>query len=97
MHDTHPEIELKFKELMMKKTPEERLKMGCSMFGFAKAIIQSSIQQNRENITSSELKEKLFSRLYAKEMDESKKEKITAYFSNLESKNYGSNQKRYER
>ena len=83
MNDTDPKIELKIKELMMKKSPEERLKMGCSMFSFSKAIVQSSILQETENVQPSNLKEKLFLRFYANDMDEKKKKKIAAYFSRL--------------
>ena len=83
MNDTDPKIELKIRELMMKKTSEERLKMGCSMFSFSKAIVQSSILQETANVKSSNFKEKLFLRFYANEMDEKMKKKIAAYFSRL--------------
>ena len=83
MNDTDPKIQLKMKEMMMEKTPEDRLKMGCSMFGFSKAIIQSSILQQTENMQPSELKVRLFLRLYGDEMDEGTRKKIAAHFSNL--------------
>ncbi len=83
MNDTDPEIALKFREMMLKKSPEERLKMGCSMFSFSKAIVKSSILQETGNVQPSELKKKLFLRFYAKEMDEKSKEKIVKYFTNL--------------
>ncbi len=83
MNDTDPKIELEIRKLMMKKTSEERLKMGCSMFSFSKAIVQSSILQETEDVKSSDLKEKLFLRFYANEMDEKMKKKIAAYFSRL--------------
>ncbi|MGR3316996.1 MAG: hypothetical protein ACUZ8O_00730 [Candidatus Anammoxibacter sp.] len=65
---------------MMKKTPEERLKMGCSMFDFFKAIIEASLIE-AGNIRPSDLKKELFLRLYGKEMNENEREKIAAYFS----------------
>lgn len=80
MNDTEPKIENKIRELMMEKTPVERLKMGCSMFGFSKIIIQASLQVTKKN-NPSDLKEQLFLRLYGKEMDESIRRKIAAYFS----------------
>ncbi|MFV1975865.1 MAG: hypothetical protein ACC651_08955 [Candidatus Scalindua sp.] len=85
MNDTEPKIEEKIKELMKKKTPEDRLKMGCSMFSFSKTIIQASLQ-GTENIQLSDLKKKLFLRLYGKEMDEDTRKKIAAYFSSSKSK-----------
>ena len=82
MNDTSLKIEQKTKELMREKTPEDRLKMGCSMFSFSKTIIQSSLQ-GANNIHPSELKKKLFLRLYGKDMNEDNRKKITAYFSSL--------------
>jgi len=67
----------------MKKTPEDRLKAGCSMFGFAKAIVIASIQEETGSAEPSNLKEKLFLRFYGNDMDEKSKRKIVAYFSNL--------------
>ncbi len=82
MSDTEPKIEQKVKELMREKTSEDRLKMGCSMFSFSKTIIQSSLQ-GAKNFDPSELKKKLFLRLYGKEMSEDNRNKITAYFSSF--------------
>ncbi len=85
MNDTEPKIERKIRELMKKKTAEDRLKMGCSMFSFSKTIIQASLQETK-NIQQSDLKKELFLRLYGKEMDEDTKKKIAAYFSSLKLK-----------
>ncbi len=85
MNDTDPKIEQKVRELMMNKTPEDRLKMGCSMFGFSKTIIQASLQENK-NIQQSELKKELFLRFYGKEMDKEIKGKIATYFSSAKPK-----------
>ncbi len=90
MNDTDPKIEQKIRELMMNKTPEDRLKMGCSMFGFSKAIIQASLQENK-NIQQSELKKELFLRFYGKEMDNEMKKKIATYFSSAKPRKHTSN------
>ncbi len=86
MNDTEPKVENKVRELMMKKTPEERLKMGCSMFGFSKTIIQASLLGTEKN-NPSDLKKRLFLRLYGREMDENMRKKIAAYFSSSKFKN----------
>jgi hypothetical protein len=36
MLDTHPDIAIRFRELMMRKSGEQRLLMGCSMYDTAK-------------------------------------------------------------
>lgn len=43
MKDTPPEVESFFNELMMKKTGEERLRMGFSMFEMARKQVLASI------------------------------------------------------
>ena len=85
MNDTDPKMESKFKELMMQKTPEERLKMGCSMFSFSKAIVLASIMEEAGSEQPPDLKAKLFLRLYGDDMDKESRDKIATYFLNIKS------------
>ncbi len=43
MNDTHPDVAVRFRDLMMSKTGQERLLMGCSMYDTAKQIVRSAI------------------------------------------------------
>ncbi len=81
MIDTDPAIESQTKALMMNKSPEERLIIGCSMFTFAKTIVRSSIMQKNSNMPLCDLKKELFLRFYGKDMDKNTREKIASYFS----------------
>ena len=47
MKDTPPVIERKFRQMLMKRSGEERLKMGCSMHATAQALAKASISQQR--------------------------------------------------
>ena len=42
MKDTPPEIEAKFQRMLMRRSGEERLKMGCSMHATSQALIKAS-------------------------------------------------------
>jgi len=81
MIDTDPVIESKTRLLMMNKSPEERLIIGCSMFTFAKIIVRSSIMQKNSDMPPCDLKKELFLRFYGNDMDKNTRERISSYFS----------------
>ena len=66
MNDTSPEIERKVRELMMKRSGVERVKMASDMFDAARAIIISSFSPDLADI---EVKEQLCQRFYRGEVD----------------------------
>ena len=64
MFDTHPDVAVRFRELMMRKSGQERLVMGCSMYDTAKEIVRSAIYNSRPRITDGEIKREIFLRFY---------------------------------
>lgn len=78
MNDTSPEMEKRYHDMLMRRSGEERLKMGCEMFDAAKAIVKSSILNENSRLTESELKEKIFLRFYGLDFSEPQKQKIIA-------------------
>jgi len=60
MFDTHPEIAVRYRELMMRKSGQQRLVMGCSMYDTAKEIVRSEI----------------FLRFYGQEFSEADRKKL---------------------
>ena len=76
MLDTHPDVAIRFRDLMMSKSGRERLLMGCSMFDAAKQIVRSFIQNNRPGITEEEMKKEIFLRFYGKEFSRADREKL---------------------
>lgn len=73
MNDTHPEIEKKYREMLMSLSREERMKMAFSMFDAAKKIIYASLPENMDEI---EKKVQLFLRIYGNDFDDVQKQKI---------------------
>lgn len=76
MLDTHPDVAIRFQNLIMSKSGEQRLLMGCSMYDTAKKIVQSAILAQRPAITPQEMKKEIFLRFYGQEFNQTNEEKI---------------------
>lgn len=78
MNDTSPEMEKRYHAMLMERSGEERLKMGCSMFDAAKEIVRNSILNENSGLTENDLKEKIFLRFYGLDFSDAQKRKIIA-------------------
>ena len=67
MKDTTPEIEKLQFEMMMRKTPNERIALACEMFMSARQLFLASLPKN---LTERELKKQLFYRTYGEHLPE---------------------------
>ncbi len=76
MRDTSPKIESQFVEMTMKRSGQERLKMGFSMFNLARKQAIASIRRNKPSISTEEIRKELFSRFYGEEFSPEDQEKI---------------------
>lgn len=77
MRDTHPSIEEKFIKMIMKKSGEERIKMGCDMNETAKRLVIASIFQKNLPSSEDDIKIAILDRFYGSELSpEMKKEFI---------------------
>ncbi len=76
MNDTNHDVAIRFRELMMSKTGEQRLLMGCSMYDTAKQIVRSAIYNSRPGITEAEMKKEIFLRFYGSEFSQADREKF---------------------
>ncbi len=79
MNDTKPEITKKIYELIQKKSPAERFKMGCSMCDASRYLVKRAILENNPDITDAELRKEIFIKFYRDDFDSAQKEKILAY------------------
>ena len=68
MKDTSAEMEEKFIEVVMSRSGQQRLKMGCSMFDSAKKIAEASILAETPEISAADLKKRIFNRIYGFEL-----------------------------
>ena len=76
MNDTSPEMESRYRAMIMERSGEERLKIGCSMFDAAKAMMQAGILDRNPHVSPAEIRRVLFMQLYGHEFDVDSLEKI---------------------
>ena len=76
MFDTHPEIAVRYRELMMRKSGQQRVVMGCSMYDTAKKIVRSAIYNSRPGITEAEMRREIFLRFYGPDFSQADRERI---------------------
>lgn len=84
MDDTSPEIKKKMIEMIQQKTPEERAKMGCSMYQTSRTLVIRYIKENNPNISPSELRQEIFLKFYRNDFSQEQIEKILQHLKNLE-------------
>lgn len=84
MNDTSLFIESHFLEMMMKKSGEERLKMGFSMFDAARRQVIASIMRDNPNADIKDIKRELFLRFYEQDFPLEEREKILCKLGCLE-------------
>jgi len=76
MFDTHPDVAIRYRDLMMSKSGQQRLLMGCSMYDTAKKIVRSAIYNSRPEITDKDMKKEIFLRFYGQEFSRADREKF---------------------
>jgi hypothetical protein len=78
MNDTSPDMESRYRAMIMERSGEERLKMGCSMFDAAKALMQAGILGQNPYASLAEIRRALFMQLYGHEFNAESRAKILA-------------------
>ncbi len=76
MHDTPPEIYEKMSEMIQKKSPIERLKMGCSMYDTSKYLVTRFILENNPTISPIALRQEIFLKFYWDDFNAEQREKF---------------------
>jgi hypothetical protein len=76
--DTSPETAARFRELLLRRSGEERLKMGCSMHATAQALVRASVLAREPHASPIALRRALFLRFYGHEFDAATRERILA-------------------
>jgi hypothetical protein len=67
MGDTSMDIEKRYRDMIMAKTPEERLRMASRMFDSARKLVIAGILRERPNLSESQLRARLFLRMYERD------------------------------
>lgn len=78
MSDTPPEIDERHRAMLMLRTGEERLIMGCAMWDTARALVEASLRERDPQATVEAIRKGLFLRFYGHEFDHETRAKILA-------------------
>jgi hypothetical protein len=78
MNDTSPEVEQRYRQLLLQRSGAERLAMGCSMFATARALAIASVLEKEPFAPPATLRQALFVRFYGAEFTPEQRERIVA-------------------
>lgn len=78
MRDTLPEFEHRLRKLLLRRSGQERLKMGCSMHATAQALVEASLLQRYPRIHAAKLKRLLFLHFYGSDFEPEERKRIAS-------------------
>lgn len=79
MIDTFPDVERRYRDMLLTRSGEARLKMGSSMHATAQALVRASILARDPHTSPAMLRQALFLRFYGSEFDAVARERILAW------------------
>lgn len=78
MTNTPDAVERLFRELMMRRSGDERLRMGCAMFEGAKRLVRAGLGDPEGRDDSAEMRARLFVRIYGPDFAPATRDRIAA-------------------
>ncbi len=76
MTDTPPAVERRYREMLMRRSGAERVRMGMSMLATARALILASVRAEVPEASPAAMRRALFLRLYGGDFDPAERERI---------------------
>jgi Uncharacterised protein family (UPF0158) len=74
--DTPPEVMQRYRAMLLARSPEERLKMGCSMSATARILVRASVLAHDPHASPAAVRRALFLRFYGHEFPTVEQERI---------------------
>ena len=84
MDDTTAKIEQQYKEMLLSRSPSERLRMASRMYDSGRKLVISGILKERQQLDASRLRGQLFLRMYGNDFTATDREKIIKKIPNLQ-------------
>jgi hypothetical protein len=78
MKDTPAEMDARYWAMLMQRSGEERLTMGCAMRETVRALVEASILEQDPQASPEAVRKGLFLRFYGHEFNADSREKILA-------------------
>jgi Uncharacterised protein family (UPF0158) len=88
--DTPPEVMQRYWAMLLARSPEERLKMGCSMGATTRALLRASVLAQDPHASPAAVRRALFLRFYGHEFHAAERERILVRLGQDESRPAGS-------
>jgi hypothetical protein len=79
MNDTSPEMEREYQRRLLQRSGAERLKIGCSMFATARALVLASVLEQEPSASPARVRRALFLRFYAPDFHADARARIAAW------------------
>jgi hypothetical protein len=76
MTDTSPDVERQYRELLLRRPGEARLRMGCSMHALARTLVRASLLADDPQASAAAIRRGLFLRFYGGDFDAGTRERI---------------------
>lgn len=84
MNDTTAKIKLLYNEMLLSKSPLERLRMASRMYDSAKKLVISGLLKDRKHLDPSRLRGELFLRIYGNDFSVTVRKRIMEKISNMQ-------------
>jgi hypothetical protein len=84
MDDTQATIEQRYKEMLLSRSPLERLKMASRMYDSGRKLVISGILKGRQHLDTSRLRAQLFLRMYGNDFTATNRERIIKKIPNMQ-------------
>ena len=76
MRDTSNSVERKFRKMLLARSGEERLKMGCSMHAASQALVRAWVLKRYPGAHPARLKQEMFLRFYGDDFEPGRRKRI---------------------
>ena len=82
MKDTSDLMERKYRDMLLRRSGEERLKMGCSMHAMAQTLVRASSRALDRSHSAASIKRTLFLRFYRQDFESAARKRILRALAN---------------
>jgi len=84
MNDTSANIEQRYQEMLLSKSPLERLQMASGMYDTGRKLVISGILKRRPRLDTLRLRAELFLRMYGSDFTTADRERIMKKIPNMQ-------------
>ena len=78
MRDTPPDVDARYRRMLLERSGEDRLRMGFSMYATARALVVASILAKEPEASPERIREAIFLRFYGRDFDQATRDRIAA-------------------